>query len=189
MTPAGSTAQATRSDAAAPPTRVARHARITAMLAATGYRSQSEIARALAEDGVVVTQATLSRDLDELGATKVPTPHGRFYAVPPEGGESARPSGTGAAPGAGWSDVRLARLAEELLTTVDTSGDLVVVRTPPGAAQFFASALDRAALAPVVGTIAGDDTVLLIARPGAGAGLAADLLALASGQVPEPAAS
>lgn len=177
-------AAAPRSDAPAPPTRAARHARITAMLSLTGYRSQSEIARALAEAGVVVTQATLSRDLDELGATKVPTPHGRFYAVPPEGGESARSS---ASPGAGWSDVRLARLAEELLTTVDTSGDLVVVRTPPGAAQFFASALDRAALAPVVGTIAGDDTVLLIARPGAGAGLAAGLLALASGQAPEPA--
>ncbi len=170
-----------RPDATAPSTRAARHARITALLGARGYRSQSDIARALAGEGIPVTQATLSRDLDELGAAKVPTPHGRFYAVPPEGGEGARP---GAAPGAGWADVRLARLAEDLLTVVDTSGDLVVVRTPPGAAQFFASALDRAALSSVVGTIAGDDTVLLIARPGAAASLADGLLALASGHGP-----
>ena len=170
--------------ASIPTTRAARHARIAALLAAVPVRSQAQLAQALAESGVSVTQATLSRDLDELGATKVRTHDGRSYALPAEGG----PVGPGAGDrpahqaGAGWADVRLARLAEELVTTVATSGDLVVARTPPGAAQFFASAIDHASLDGVVGTIAGDDTVLLIARAGAGAALAANLLALASGQ-------
>ena len=63
---------------------------------------------------------------------------------------------------------RLARLVGELLTAVDVSGNLVVLRTPPGAAQFLASALDRAALPDVLGTIAGDDTILVVARDPAG---------------------
>ena len=165
---------------ASPTTRAARHARIAALLAAAPVRSQAQLAQALAQAGVSVTQATLSRDLDELGATKVRTHDGRLYALPAEGGPVGdRPPHQA---GAGWGDVRLARLAEELVTTVATSGDLVVARTPPGAAQFFASAADHAGLDGVVGTIAGDDTVLLIARAGAGAALAANLLALASGE-------
>ena len=172
------------SEHASPTTRAARHARITALLAASPVRSQAQLAEELARAGVSVTQATLSRDLDELGATKVRTHDGRSYALPAEGGSASAGAGDRAPhqAGAGWGDVRLARLAEELVTTVATSGDLVVARTPPGAAQFLASAIDHAVLDGVVGTIAGDDTVLLIARAGTGATLAADLLALASGE-------
>jgi transcriptional regulator of arginine metabolism len=85
------------------------------------------------------------------------------------------------APSDGEAGVRLSRLAGELLVSADASANLVVLRTPPGAAQFLASALDRAALADVVGTIAGDDTVMVIARdPTGGAALAARLLELAA---------
>jgi transcriptional regulator of arginine metabolism len=73
-------------------------------------------------------------------------------------------------------DARLARLCAELLVTADSSANLVVLRTPPGAAQFLASALDHAALPDVLGTIAGDDTVLVITRAPDGGGRLADLL-------------
>jgi transcriptional regulator of arginine metabolism len=72
----------------------------------------------------------------------------------------------------------LLRLLRELLTGVDASGNIAVLRTPPGAAQFLASALDRSGLTDVVGTIAGDDTIFVVARdggPDAGAALAEKL--------------
>ena len=91
---------------------------------------------------------------------------------------------------------RLARLCAELLVTAEASGNLVVLRTPPGAAQFLASAIDHSVLPAVLGTIAGDDTVLVVAREGedapspaaAGAALAARFLALATDARPDPAA-
>ena len=99
------------------------------------------------------------------------------YAVPAEGGDPT----PRLAPADGEAVGRLSRLAGELLVSADASANLVVLRTPPGAAQFLASALDRAALAGVVGTIAGDDTVMVIARdPAGGAALAARLLDLAA---------
>ncbi|MGQ7298314.1 arginine repressor [Quadrisphaera sp. KR29] len=168
-----------------PATPTGRRARIAAIIAARAVRSQTELAELLAADGVVVTQATLSRDLVELGAVKVRsggTAGGLVYAVPAEGADrTPRP----AVPEAGRA-ARLARLCEELLVTAEASGGLVVVRTPPGAAQFLASAVDHAALPEVMGCIAGDDTVLLVARhPDGGAALAARMIALADGR-PEP---
>ena len=152
--------------------RTARHRRVVELLETHRVRSQTELARLLADDGLVVTQTTLSRDLDELGAVKIRDGDGDLvYAVPAEGG------------------ARLSRLAAELLVSADASGQLVVLRTPPGAAQFLASAVDRAALADVMGTIAGDDTVLLIARdPAGGAALAERMLGLAqhAGVTPDP---
>ncbi len=156
----------------APATKAARHARICAIISAQPVRSQSELGRLLAEEGVEVTQATLSRDLDELGAVKLRGPDGGapVYALP-EDGHPMRASASGVS--------RLARLLGELLVTTEASGNLVVLRTPPGAAQFLASALDRSALHDVVGTIAGDDTLLVVARePLAGAELAARLTTL-----------
>jgi len=138
---------------AAPLTKRARHARLAALIAATPVRSQTELARLLAAEGVRVTQATLSRDLEELGATKVRGQDGTLvYAVDP-----------GLAP-AETVRLPLSRLCEDLLVSAEANGDLVVLRTPPGAAQLFASALDRAALPEVMGTIAGDDTVLVVCR-------------------------
>ena len=141
-------------------------------------RSQTELADLLAERGVHVTQATLSRDLVELDAVKVRDRSGALvYAVPAEGGDR-RPVAPGESAAAGQ---RLARLCGELLVSADASANLVVLRTPPGAAQFLASAFDKAELVDVLGTIAGDDTVLVIGRePDGGDALARRFLALAN---------
>ncbi len=148
-----------------PPTRAARHARIVEILATRPVRSQAELAAALSHAGFPVTQATLSRDLDELGAVKLRTPDGGLpaYVVPQDGSPLAARQPADAPP------QRLARLLAELLVSAEASANLVVLRTPPGAADFLASALDRAALPEVLGCIAGDDTILVIARdPGGG---------------------
>ncbi len=161
-----------------PPTRAARHRRIVEHLTRAGVRSQGQLAGLLADDGLGVTQATLSRDLDELGAVRIRDGQGSLvYAVPAEGGDrTPRP-----APASGSADVRLARLCGEVLVSADSSANLVVLRTPPGAAQFLASAIDHAGLTDVLGTIAGDDTVLLISRdPDGGRDLTAWLVALAT---------
>ena len=156
-----------------PLTKAARQARIGELLESRPVASQTELGRLLAAAGVEVTQATLSRDLDELGAVKVRTAAGMTYALPPEG--QPRP-GTAEA-----IDARLARLLEELLVSAEATGDLVVLRTPPGGAHLLASALDRAGMPEVAGTVAGDDTVLLVCRqPPADAGPAAGPTALAT---------
>src|SRR3954471_11220589 len=114
-------------------TRAARHQRIVALLRSTTVRSQAQLAALLADDGLAVTQATLSRDLDELGAVKIRDGEGSLiYAVPAEGGDRTprAPLEDSAVEG------RLSRLAGELLVSAEASGNLVVVRTPPGAAQF-----------------------------------------------------
>jgi transcriptional regulator of arginine metabolism len=158
-------------------TKAARQQRIVDLLGQHAVRSQAELADLLAAGGLHVTQATLSRDLVELDAVRVRDSAGVLvYAVPGEGGDrSARPAADSAA-----GEHRLARLAGELLVSAEASANLVVLRTPPGAAQFLASALDKAGLTAALGTIAGDDTVLVIGRePDGGPALAARLLALA----------
>ena len=161
----------------APMTKAARQARIVLLLQSRPVASQTELGRLLAGDGVLVTQATVSRDLEELGAVKTRTPAGMAYALPPEGQPRL---GTGAA-----VDARLARLLEELLVSAEATADVVVLRTPPGGAHLLGSALDRAGLPEVAGTVAGDDTVLLVTRapatPLAGS-LATRLLRLAEGR-------
>jgi transcriptional regulator of arginine metabolism len=169
----------------APLTKAARQSRIVELLEAGPVPSQTELGRLLAATGVAVTQATVSRDLEELGAVKVRTPAGMAYALPPEGQPR---QGVAEA-----VDARLGRLLEELLVSAEATGDSVVLRTPPGGAQLLASALDRAGLAEVAGTVAGDDTILLVLRrPAVPAGpaeaLAARLLRLAEGRtLPTPA--
>ena len=159
--------------------RTARHRRIVELLDNVAVRSQAELLTLLAEDGVDVTQATLSRDLVELGAVKVRRGRTLVYAVPAEGGDmTPRPAIDGAE-----VDARLRRLCEELLVAAERAGNLVVLRTPPGAANYLASAIDRSAVsqaAGIVGTIAGDDTVLVIAADEAGgAEVVTRMLALA----------
>ncbi len=154
-------------------TRAGRQQRIVELLSANAVRSQTELAALLADEGIETTQATLSRDLDELGAVKLRAADGGagIYVVPEDGSPVRGVTG-------GTS--RLSKLLGDLLVSTDHSGNLAVLRTPPGAAHFLASALDRAALPEVVGTIAGDDTIAVIARePMTGAELAAKIEHLA----------
>jgi transcriptional regulator of arginine metabolism len=189
---------------ASPGTKAARHARIASILSqrSAPVRSQEELAERLAGFGFKVTQATLSRDLEEMGAVRLRVPEGGLaYALP---GEELLPGGL-AVPAAMREELphpaspprpelrtglfsqlsvepsaRLARVAAELLVTAEASANLVVLRTPAGAAQLLASAIDHAGWPAVLGTVGGDDTVLVIARdPAGGEELAQALLRLA----------
>ena len=183
-----------------PMTKTARQARIAAILTREQVRSQEELADLLERYASVhVTQATLSRDLDELGVVRLRAPGGALvYALPEEpGGPGSRPGGALLAPhpqpdltepepdGAERREepaapARLARYLGELMTSAEASANLVVLRTPAGAAQFLASVIDHAALPSILGTVAGDDTVLIIARdPAGGDALAAEFTRLA----------
>ncbi len=191
-----------------PVTKTARQAQIAGILTRTAVRSQDELSHLLAERGVTVTQATLSRDLDELGAVRLRAPDGALvYALPEEpGGPGSRPGGLpgslstppggpGGAPRPATAasgrpaespgpdrdpSGRLARVASEFLLSAEASANLVVLRTPAGAAQFLASAVDHAAWPSILGTVAGDDTVLVIARePDGGGEVAGALLRIA----------
>ena len=173
-----------------PLTKAARHAQIAAILgqSSTPVRSQEELAERLGDRGVRVTQATLSRDLEELGAVRLRGPDGGLiYALPGEPGPGGLASGLGAtlaggpfAPSAADPAARLTRVAAELLVTAEASANLVVLRTPAGAAQLLASAIDHAGWPAVLGTVGGDDTVLVISRdPNGGEELAQALLRLA----------
>jgi transcriptional regulator of arginine metabolism len=160
-----------------PTTKNSRHRLIVELLSGTEVRSQPELLELLEGRGVQVTQATLSRDLVRVRAQS----GALVYAVPAEGGDR-RPAAPGETAAAGH---RLGRLLAELLVSADASANLVVLRTPPGAAQFLASAMDKIEYADVLGTIAGDDTVLVMSRnPAGGEEIARRLLALA--QQPAP---
>jgi len=168
-----------------PTTKTARHRRIVELLTRTRVHSQTELAGLLGNDGLTVTQATLSRDLDELGAVRIRDGDGTLvYAVPAEGGDRS----PRVPPEPGLLNARLTRTVSELLVSAEASANLVVLRTPPGAAQFFASVVDAAALPDLLGTIAGDDTVLLITRdPVGGAACARFFVSLAERQSPNQA--
>jgi transcriptional regulator of arginine metabolism len=163
---------------AIPTTKGARQQAIVDLLAKHHVRSQTELAELLAGSGLHVTQATLSRDLLELGAVKIRVASGALvYAVPAEGGDRTPQ----AAVESSVSESRLSRLLAELLVSADASANLTLLRTPPGAAQYLASAFDKAGLEEILGTVAGDDTVLVISRrPDGGAALAEKLVALAN---------
>ena len=173
-----------------PLTKAARHAQIASILSqkSVPVRSQEELAELLDQRGVRVTQATLSRDLEELGAVRLRGADGALvYALPGEPGPGGLGESRGAAlsggpfaPSAADPAVRLTRIAAELLVSAEASANLVVLRTPAGAAQLLASAIDHARWPTVLGTIGGDDTVLVIAcNPDGGAELAQALLRLA----------
>jgi transcriptional regulator of arginine metabolism len=138
-------------------TRAGRQARIVTILSSAPVHSQTELAALLADEGIEVTQATLSRDLEELGAVKLRGADGGggVYVVPEDGSPVRGVSG---------GTERVARLLGELLVSTDACAKLAALLTPPGASHYVASAIDRAALPEVVGTVAGDDTILVIAR-------------------------
>ena len=116
--------------------------------------SQEEVTARLAEQGVRVTQATVSRDLDQLGAFKVKRGGMLCYALPDQLGDSD------------WAASRLDRIVGEWVQSSQAVGNLVVLKTPPGSAHLVALAIDQAQLAAVAGTIAGDDTLFLAIRDG-----------------------
>lgn len=133
-------------------TKPQRQHRIQRILEDNAVSTQEQLVELLSSDGVVATQATVSRDLEDLGAIKVRVPGGEtVYAVPALPKDAVAP------------DEHLRRVCSEWVVEVSHSHNLVVLRTPPGSAHVVGSALDRAGLPEVLGTVAGDDTLLLVA--------------------------
>ena len=169
-----------------PGTKTARHASIIQILSRERIRSQAQLRKALAQRGISTTQATLSRDLVELRATTIRAPGGELIYSMPEAGApgQVRAAFTGAEETddslRAHTTPRLARWCAELLVTAEWAGPQVALRTPAGAAQLLAGAVDDAMMPGVLGCIAGDDTVLVITRSGqVAADVAGHLLALA----------
>ena len=169
-----------------PSTKTARHASIVQILSRERIRSQAQLRKALAQRGISTTQATLSRDLVELRATKIRAPGGELIYSMPEAGVPRQIHAGGftteetddSLPA--HTTPRLTRWCAELLVTAEWAGPQVVLRTPAGAAQLLAGAVDDAMMPGVLGCIAGDDTVLVITRSGqVAADVAGHLLALA----------
>ncbi|PID97519.1 MAG: arginine repressor [Actinobacteria bacterium] len=142
---------------ATPTTKAARHGMIRELLANHAITSQAQLRELLAEVGIDTTQATLSRDLMDLRATKVRNREGvQVYTVPDvDGGQTHE---------AKASHNRLQRWCQELLVTTDCVDNQLILRTTIGAANLLGSAIDSARLEEVVGTLAGDDTVFVLCR-------------------------
>ena len=133
-----------------------RQYRIAQILRQESVSSQDHLVELLTAQGVAVAQATVSRDLDDLGAVKVPTGGGSVYAIPELPSEQVAP------------DDHLKRVLGEWVVAVGCSQNLVVLNTPPGSAHVVGSAIDRSAVNGVLGTVAGDDTVLVVATEDVG---------------------
>ena len=132
-----------------------RQHRISRLLAGHMVTSQEQLVGLLADDGVESTQATVSRDLDDLGAVKVRVSGGEsVYAIPEHPADRVVPVD------------QLRRVMGEWVVEVESSGNLVVLRTPPGSAHVVASALDRTGIEGSIGTVAGDDTLMVVAAEG-----------------------
>jgi transcriptional regulator of arginine metabolism len=146
-----------------------RQYRIAEYLQRDLIASQAQIVDLLAADGIEATQATVSRDLDEMGAMKGRLPGGEVaYVVPAQPQDQVVPA------------EHLRRVCREWVAGIDSSDNIVVVRTPPGSAHMVGSAIDRAGWQSVTGTVAGDDTVMVIAaETTTGAVVAQDLRELA----------
>lgn len=150
-------------------TKVARQAAIARIIGQRAVSSQPQLVELLQGEGIHATQATVSRDLEDLGAVKVRVPGGdTVYALPELAPQRVAPH------------EQLRRVMGEWVAEVNSSLNLVVIRTPPGCAHVVASALDRSGLHGVIGTVAGDDTVLVVADESVGGrGLADHLRQLA----------
>ena len=150
--------------------RAARQHRIIQILEKSPVNSQQQLVELLAEAGVEATQATVSRDLEEIGAVKVRAAGGEsVYAVPDLPKDRVAP------------EEHLRRVLGDWVVDVTSSANLVIVRTPPGSAHVVASALDRAGLPEILGTVAGDDTILVVAVEDVGGSRLADRLSGLSG--------
>lgn len=147
-------------------TVAARRSAAIAAINSGRIHSQEDLVQALKKAGYLVTQATASRDIEEIGAVRIRNHEGEMvYSI------------------SDISDASLARsmpLPQELILSVDSSGNLAVVRTPPGGAQLLASSLDHSGIKEIIGTIAGDDTVLVVSKSAnGGSALARELLVYA----------
>ncbi len=146
-----------------------RQHRIAALLEEHAVTNQVQLVELLEDEGLGATQATVSRDLDELGAIKVRVPGGEtVYAIPEHPIDRIAP------------EDHLRRVMGDWVADVGWSANLVVLRTPPGSAHVVASALDRAGIEEILGTVAGDDTLMVVATEEiSGKSLAARLSELA----------
>lgn len=142
--------------------KTARQHRIARLLEENQVTNQTQLVDLLAAAGVEVNQATVSRDLEELAAIKVRVPGGETaYAIPELPFDQVS------------TDDHLRRVMGDWIAGIDRSGDLVVLRTPPGCAHVVASAVDRSGATDIIGTVAGDDTLLIISTAGRGAAVEA----------------
>lgn len=145
--------------------KVQRQQAISRLIEQHAVTNQPQLVDLLAEEEITATQATVSRDLDDLGAIKVRVPGGEsVYAIPELPSEQIAP------------EDHLRRVLGEWVADVVVSANLVVIRTPPGSAHVVASAIDRAGLSEIVGTVAGDDTIIAVAAEHIGGTKAAHLL-------------
>ena len=151
-------------------TKPQRQHRIVRLLSEQAVTSQAHLVDLLAADGVPATQATVSRDLEDLGAIKVRVAGGdTVYAIPELPTEQRAP------------EDHLRRVFGDWVVEVSHSVNLVVLRTPPGSAHVVGSALDRSGLPEVLGTVAGDDTLLVVVSEEAGGATVARRLAELAG--------
>lgn len=149
-------------------TKVHRQATIGRLIGEHEVTSQPQLIDLLAAEGIDATQATVSRDLDDIGAVKVRVPSGNsVYAIPEFAPDRLAPAD------------QLRRVLGEWVADVACSGNIVVLRTPPGCAHVVASALDRSRVDGLLGTVAGDDTLMCVAANSDGGVLAAHLRDLA----------
>ena len=134
--------------------RTRRQKAVADLIRTGSLGSQEELTARLAELGFAVTQATVSRDLDQIGALKVKRRGAMAYALPDQIGESD------------WAASRLERILEEWVQSVEAAGNMIVIKTPPGSAHLVGLALDQAKLPELAGTVCGDDTLFLVTRDG-----------------------
>lgn len=147
-----------------------RQYRIGKILQSQPVTSQSHLVEVLSEEGIVATQATVSRDLDELGAIKVRSFGGQsVYAIP----ELPKDQSS--------TEEHLRRVLSDWVVEISSSSVFVILRTPPGCAHVVASALDRSRFDGLLGTVAGDDTVLALASEKPGGKVLAEAIAQLAG--------
>jgi transcriptional regulator of arginine metabolism len=145
--------------------KVQRQQAIAKLVARSAVTNQPQLVELLAEEGIAATQATVSRDLEDLGAVKVRVPGGEtVYAIPEY--EPAR-----IAP-----EDQLRRVMGEWVAEIRVSLNIIILRTPPGCAHVVASALDRSGMAGLLGTVAGDDTLMCVAEEAIGGAALGDRL-------------
>ena len=153
-----------------------RQQMISSLIEKNAVSNQPQLVALLKKSGVTATQATVSRDLEDLGAVKVRVPGGEsVYAIPEFAPARIAP------------EDQLRRVMGEWVADVNHSGPMVVVRTPPGCAHVVASALDRSGMPELIGTVAGDDTIFCVASERTGgtklASILCDLAGLSKAKV------
>jgi transcriptional regulator of arginine metabolism len=148
-----------------------RQKAIAEIIRTTPVASQEDVTARLAALGYRVTQATVSRDLDQLGAVKVKRGGVMSYALPEQIGSSD------------WAAARLQRIFAEWVQSVEAAGNIVVLKTPPGSAHLVGVAIDQAKLPEIAGTICGDDTLFVALREGVVSGILAERFRSLSDQI------